>query len=59
MPGFLFVKGFKGDMQMSDFSFLIEHPGKGRILFDMGLRKVRTYSMYERLDAEYDFYRIC
>jgi hypothetical protein len=39
MPGFLFVQGYKGDMHLEDYSFLIEHP-KERILFDLGLRKV-------------------
>lgn len=40
MPGFLFVQDFKGDMVMSDWSFLIEHSSGKRVLFDLGLRKV-------------------
>jgi hypothetical protein len=42
MPGFLFVQDYEGEMVLSDYSFLIQHPSNGRkVLFDLGLRKVR------------------
>lgn len=43
MPAFMFVQDYKGDMLLTDYSFLIEHQSSGRrVLFDLGLRKVRT-----------------
>lgn len=43
MPAFMFCQDYKGDMLLTDYSFLIEHPSSGRrVLFDLGLRKVGT-----------------
>lgn len=47
MPAFMFVQGYKGDMLLTDYSFLIEHRRSGRrVLFDLGLRKVCTVSRF-------------
>lgn len=46
MPAFMFVQDYKGDMLLTDYSFLIEHrPSGRRVLFDLGLRKVSLYSV--------------
>lgn len=41
MPGKLFVQGYKGDMDMRDWAFLIEGVNGQCALWDLGLRKVR------------------
>lgn len=44
MPGFLFVQGYSGEMRLSSWNFLIEHPSTGRrVLFDLGIRKDLAY----------------
>ncbi|KAK9893728.1 hypothetical protein P389DRAFT_174556 [Cystobasidium minutum MCA 4210] len=56
MPAFMFCQDYKGDMLLTDYSFLIEHPSSGRrVLFDLGLRKDLKYP--SKLDKMFSIWK--